>query len=72
MWRKSYQIHLEKYEEEKEATVKLLEPLSTQLSEVEAEIAAQTKKIHALKGEILHNEATTVNLLETQSMIEQN
>lgn len=72
MWRRSYQTYLEKYEEEKEATIKLLEPLSTQLKEVEANIAEQIKRNHAVKGEILRNEASIVNLLEQQSMVEQN
>merc|ERR1712086_1148390 len=70
MWRRSYQTFLEKYEEEKVKTNKLLEPLDTQLKNVEAEIAEQMKKNHALKWKIIRNDDTILNLLEQQSMVE--
>lgn len=70
MWRRQYQSNVEKYEEEKVATVKLLEPLQTQLNKVEADILDQMKKTHALKGDILRNDATIQNLLEAQSMVD--
>lgn len=63
-WRRAHQANLEKFEEEKALTLTQLEPLSTKLANVTAQVEEQRKKVVASKAAILRNETVIMGLLE--------
>lgn len=62
-WKKEYAKKRDAYEEEKKKTDEALQPLQTQLLEVDEQIKEQIHKINSLKATIAKNEEKTQKLL---------
>lgn len=63
-WRAAHQANIEKFEEEKHLSLAQLEPLTTKLANVTAQVEEQRKKVVACKASILRNESVLMQLLE--------
>jgi len=70
-WRKAYQTYLEKFDEEKENTTEILEPLTTELSEVNEQLAEQAEKTQRLEATIMRNDRTIMDLMEAYTTVKQ-
>lgn len=68
-WRRALAQYTEKLEEERTATSALLEPLQTQLTDVEQSIVEQRRKINGLKASIQRNDMVIQQLLEQKASL---
>ena len=70
-WRSAHGEYTEQLEAERKATERIVEPLQNQLADVEAQIAEQQRKIHAIKAVILRNDSSIAQLLDAKTAVTQ-